>query len=86
MYKIFTHDLRSPLQTERPVWDGSLPYELPSVNLDTSDVECAAGWNFCEDLPTAFKIAGLWRHGRPARAFRIEPGEDVIKRGNKHRS
>lgn len=30
-YKIFTHDLCAPIQGGPPIWDGSLPYDLPPV-------------------------------------------------------
>ena len=38
-YKIFTADLCSPVQGGEPVWDGTLPFELPKVALDSSDAD-----------------------------------------------
>jgi hypothetical protein len=64
-YKVFTDDLRSPIQGGDPVWDGSLPYDLPVVGLDRSEKECGAGWNFCREAHTALSIGGLWPNGRP---------------------
>jgi hypothetical protein len=86
-YKIFTHDFRSPLQGGEPVWDGSLPYQLPAVKIDMGPQDCAAGWNACADPVTASEIAGLWRDGWPARLYEVEaPGGCVWARGNKLRS
>jgi hypothetical protein len=85
-YKCFTHDLRSPIQGGAPVWDGSLPYRLPVVEVDTSDTECAAGWNACRDAHTALQIAKLWPDGRPIRLFRITTRRKVIERGAKLRA
>ncbi len=85
LYKILTHDLRSPLQGREPLFDGETPFHLPRVELDTSDVECGAGWNACRKPEDAARIAGLWRNGRPARLFEVEPDESLIHRGNKSR-
>ena len=53
-WKLLTHDFRPPVQQGEPVWDGlTLPFQLPTVRLDASDVECSFGWNFVEDLATA---------------------------------
>ena len=59
-YKVFTSDLRPPVQGGKPVWDGTLPYSLPVVNVDTSLAVCGAGWNACRDIETCLRIAGLW--------------------------
>jgi hypothetical protein len=85
-YKIFTHDLRPPVQGGAPIFDGSLPFELPTTNLDNGYADCAAGWNWTTDLAIGLKIAGLWRSGRPCRVFVGEPTPDVLQRGVKHRS
>ncbi len=85
-WKIFTHDLRAPIQGGDPVWAGTVPYDLPTVDLDTSDQECGSGWNCCESLAQAFSIAGLWPLGRPGRAFVVEPSADAVVRKNKIRS
>lgn len=84
-YKILTHDGRSPIQGGKPVYDGTLPYELPAVPLDTSDNECGAGWNFCASLNQAATIAGWWPTGRPAQCLVVEANSAVI-RGNKCRA
>ena len=85
-YKIFTHDYHSPIRGGDPVWDGTFPYKLPTVQLDTSDQECSAGWNFTADLAVGFRIAGLWPTGRPSLAVVVEPSADAIQRGEKWRS
>ncbi len=85
-WKIFTHDLRAPIQGGKPIWVGAVPYDLPTVGLDTSEEECGEGWNCCESLSQAFRIAGLWPDGRPSRAFLVEPSADAVVRGNKIRS
>lgn len=65
-YKIWTHDFCSPLQGGKPVWDGSMPFTLPTVKLDTGSEECSHGWNFVDDLAKGFEIAGMWPNGRPS--------------------
>ena len=85
-YKILTYDYRPPLQGGDPLWDGTtLPYVLPKVRLDTSAEDCAAGYNFTADLPTALRIAGLWPNGRPSCCLHVEASKDTIARGDKHR-
>lgn len=85
-YKVFTSDLRSPIRGGEPIWDGSLSHELPTVEVDKSDVECGTGWHACEYLADAVRIGGLWPNGRPGRFFRLEMSAPVIERGDKCRS
>ena len=85
MWKVLTHDLRSPIQHGEPLWNGALPFRLPRVTVDPGPDECAAGWNFCDRLSTALGIAGLWPTGRPSRAFLIDEPENLLVRGNKLR-
>ncbi len=85
-YKVLTHDLRPPLQGGEPLYDGTLPYELPRRKLDTSDRECAPGWHFTRRPETALRIAGLWRDGRPAVLHRVEPIGRWVERGDKCRA
>ena len=85
-YKVFTHDFRSPIQGGKPVWDGTFPYTLPTVPLDTSRDECGSGWNFCINLANAFTIVGWWPTGRPSLGVVIEPAPDAIQRGTKWRT
>ena len=86
-YKVLTHDLRPPVQGGEPLWNGdTLPLVLPKRKLDTGSAECAAGWNYCKDLDTAFQIAGLWPFGRPSRAFLVEPTGKYVERGDKCRA
>src|SRR6266850_2502811 len=85
-WKLFTHDFCSPLQGGKPVWDGSLPFTLPIVKLDTGDKECSHGWNFVDDLAKGFQIAGMWPNGRPSCVGVIEPSKDAIQRKDKWRS
>lgn len=85
-YKLFTHDRRSPLQGGEPVWDGSYPYELPPVTLDTGLEECAPGWHFVTNLAAGFRIAGLWPTGYPSLVVLAEPGPDCVVRGGKVRA
>lgn len=85
-YKVFTHDLCSPIQGGAPVWTGEVPHELPTVELDKWHDECAAGWNFTHDIKTGLFIAGLWPNGRPSRIFSVEATGTVVERGNKIRS
>ena len=82
-FKVFTSDLRSPLQGGPPVWDGTLPYSLPEVEVDRGQGECAAGWNACREATTALRIAGLWPDGRPSRLFHVETTAEVVERGDK---
>jgi hypothetical protein len=84
-YKVFTHDLRSPIQGGDPVWNESLPYTLPSREVDMSDAVCGAGWNACARPETALRIAGLWPDGWPSRLYRVESAGDVLTRGDKLR-
>ena len=85
-YKVFTHDLRPPVQGGAPVWIGTLPHALPVVAVDASTEECAGGWNACAQPEDALRIAGLWPNGRPSRLFRVETDEDVVSRGDKLRA
>ena len=85
-YKVFTHDLRSPVQRGLPVWDGSLPHDLLPVALDFSAGECGAGWNFAAAPETALRIAGLWPDGRPSRLYRCEIPTEALVRGDKLRA
>ena len=87
-YKVLTHDLCPPLRGGDPLLDGELPFTTPKVHLDLSGNECGrdGGWHFTDNLATAFRIAGLWPNGCPARAFEIEPADDAIQRGNKWRA
>ena len=86
-YKIVTHDLRPPLQSGDPIWDGkTLPFILPTVRLDTSDAECGSGWNYVSDLATGFRIAGLWPTGRPSRVLIVEPDNTHLQRNDKCRA
>jgi len=85
LYKGFTHDLRSPVQGGAPVWDGRLPYALPTVTVDESSNGCGAGWNACRSGAGVIPIAGLWPNGRPLRLFRLETDSPVIEREKKCR-
>lgn len=85
-YKVFTHNLCSPIQGGKPVWNGALPFALPKVSVDTSLAECGAGWNMCLSPGTALSIAGLWPDGRPSRIFELEPTDTVYSRGLKSRT
>jgi hypothetical protein len=84
-YKVFTSALRPPVQGGEPVWSGETPFTLPEVRLDRSRAECSYGYNFCADLHTALRIAGLWPDGYPSRVFAVE-AEDAITRGDKCRA
>ena len=85
-FKIFTHDLRPPIQGGEPVWNGKIPFELPAVKLDESVGECGAGWNFVKDIKTGLKIAGMWPTGRPSRVFSVEATGKVVERSDKIRT
>jgi hypothetical protein len=85
-FKIFTNDLRSPVQNGDPVWNGSLPFELPPVALDRRQSDCAAGWNFCANASTALRIAGLWPNGRLSKLFVVRADGEVLERGDKLRT
>ena len=86
-YKLLAHDGSPPLQGGEPIWDTvTLPFELPKVTLDTSDRECAEGWNFCRDIGTAARIAGLWRNGWSRHILVGEPIGQVVERGDKLRA
>ncbi len=85
-WKVFAHDGSSPVRGGAPVWDGTLPCDLPKVALDTSSVECGAGWNYTYRLADALRVAGLWPTGRPSIVVLVTPGEDAITRGDKSRA
>ena len=88
-YKVFTSDLCPPIQGGEPIWGGTLPFDLPTVELDESDKECGKGWNACRDPQTALKIAGFWPNGKPSRIFRLVPSATdgkVIERKDKVRA
>lgn len=86
-WKILTHDFRPPLQGGEAVWGGkTLPFKLNGVTLDTSNNECAAGWNFVDSIEAGFNIAGMWRTGRPSQVLVVHPSQDKIHRGNKWRA
>ena len=85
-YKVLTHDLRPPVQGGEPVWSGELPYQLPTVEVDRSEKECAGGWNACRELSVALRIAGLWRNSWPSRAFVLTDPVDAVERKDKIRA
>lgn len=86
-YKVFTHDLRSPIQGGAPVWGGALPFNLPPVEVDDSGEDCGEGWNACPKLADALRIGGLWPDGRPSRVFVAKnPGSPTVERGDKVRA
>ena len=85
-WKVLTHDYRSPIQGGEPLFNGTLPYRLPVVRLDVGPAECAAGWNFTDNLATALRIGGSWPDGWPSTAFEVEPSADMIQRDDKHRA
>ena len=85
-FKVFTDDLRPPVQGGDPVWNGETPFELPSVKLDKSSSSCAAGWNFVKEVKTGLLIAGLWPNGRPSRVFSVEATGKIIERYDKIRT
>ena len=84
-YKVLTHDLCSPIQGGAPIFDGTCPYTLPDVELDTSGKECGKGWNFCASGEDALRIAGFWSNGRSSRVFEVST-ENGITRGDKCRA
>ena len=85
-YKASTQRLCPPVQGGDPVWDGTLPYTLPLVDVDTSNKVCAEGWNAAPTPEDALQIAGLWPDGRPVRLFRVETDHEVIEREDKLRA
>jgi hypothetical protein len=88
-YRVFTHDLRSPIQTSEPVWDGSLPHRLPVVKVDDGPKQCAPGWHACRDAEDALQISGLWhggKNGGPARIYRVARPYKLVDRGQKVRA
>jgi len=86
-YKLLAHDGSPPLQKGEPVWDcKTFPFELPKVALDTSEEECAGGWNFCRDIATAARIAGLWADGKPRHILTVETIGEWVERGDKLRA
>ena len=85
MWKILTSDGRPPMQGGDPIFD-SLPCLLPAVPCDTGPAVCAHGWNFVRNIETGFKIAGLWRTGRPNVVLAVEPVGDHVERGDKLRA
>jgi hypothetical protein len=86
-FKVFTNTYQSPIQGGAAVWDGSVPFELPRVRLDTSSAACGnGGWHYCENLAAALRIVGLWPNGWSALCVEVEPGADAITRGDKSRA
>lgn len=84
-WKITTHDLRAPIADGSPIFDGQCPFMLPIVELDEGADDCAPGWHFCDKLSIAFAIAGLWRHGWPARAWKVS-ADTCVRRKGKNRT
>jgi len=81
-WKITTHDYRPPLQGGDPIFGGTFPQVLAPVEVDESDAECGAGWNFCRTIADGFPIAGMWRDGRPSAIFACETdGPVVVRKG-----
>lgn len=68
VYKVFTHDLRSPVVGGEPVWNGQLPHQLPHVSVARSET-CGTGWAATRSPVNAIHHAGLLPDGRPARVF-----------------
>ena len=85
-WKILTHDGRSPLQGGPSLLTGHFPVRLPPVALDTSEDECAAGWNYTADIATGWRIAGLWSTGYPSRVVAVEAAVDALQRKDKRRA
>jgi hypothetical protein len=85
-YKVFTHRLCSPIQGGEPVWNGELPYELPTREVDESENECGAGWNACIDPVHALAIAGMWPDGFPSRMYQMETTAKTFSRKEKIRA
>ena len=88
-YKVLTHDLRPPMQGGDPVLPAGyvLPFALPAVAYDHSEVECApGGWYACREANVALRIAGLWPNGRSSRLFEVGEPFDLVERGDKLRA
>ena len=86
-YKLIAADGSAPLQRGEPFWDTvTFPFELPKTKLDISDADCGEGWNFCRDIATAARIAGLWRNGEPRHVVVVESLGRVVERGDKCRA
>ena len=85
-FKIFNSDYTSPIRGGASGWNGSIPFELPEVDLDTSSKECGRGWNFVNSIANGFKIAGMWRTGRPLIVAIVQPSADAIQRKDKWRA
>ena len=89
-YKVLTHDFRPPIQGGDPILPATVafPYRLPTVEVDTSDAQCGAGWNACADIETAIRIAGEWPNGRPSQVFELRSvrGARPLKRGDEIRA
>src|SRR6202142_3315039 len=88
-WKVLTSDFRPPLQGGSALCDGTTwPVTLPEVPLDRSASECGVkgGWHFCHTIEAAFKIAGLWRTGRPNAVVLVDPHGDIIERADKLRA
>lgn len=84
-WKLLTSDGRPPIQGGDAIDLSILPITLPVVACDDSDVECSFGYNFVREIETGFKIAGLWRTGRPNVILAVE-AEEVYERGEKLRT
>jgi len=86
-FKILTEDYRSPIQGGKPLLTSTtkLPFTLPKVELDTSDNECGAGWNFCKTIPQAIKIAKLVNRYGLNKIYEVEGSKDSIVRDSKCR-
>lgn len=85
-WKVLTHDFCSPFQGGAPIWEGIPVVTTPTVALDTGPADCAAGWNYCSELATAFRIVGLWPTGRPSVAVAVIASADAIERRDKRRA
>lgn len=87
-YKALGHKFQSPFRGGEPIWDGKeLPIQLPKVELDRSEEECAPGWHFCRDAKSALELVGLWPCGWTSTVFEVEAdAEETVERKTKFRS
>lgn len=70
-YRLFTHDLRSPIQGGLPLFAGSVPHVLPAVS--------CLEWFAWKTPREALQAGGLWPTGRPSRLFRLESEVPIRK-------
>jgi len=86
-YIALTHDLRQPGSMRKPLWDGSVPFDLQTPDADIvgggTTWRNRSGLFLWPDGHAALLNSGLWSDGRPSRLYRVE-AESATKCGDRY--